>query len=358
MAHIRLENITKFFDNNIIGLKDFNLDVKDGEFATILGPSGSGKSTALRIIAGLERQDKGNVFIDWSNVNNLPPQERSVAFVFQSYALYPHMNVYENIAVGLRLKDYPYHEIQKRIQGVAELLEITDLLKRRPRALSGGQRQRVALARAIAKRPKAFLLDEPLSNLDALLRERMRTELKTLFNKLKATVIYVTHDQTEAISLSDRIAIIDKGLLMQVGSSDELYYRPKNLFVASFLGTPRINCFEVDIEEKNFVCGPIYWKIPQKYWSKIDNLHKLILGIRPEDIKVYLQPKPDTFSVKLSVIEKMGRYGILDLNWQNQILKAVVERDFTNRIDRNNLWIEFDNEKFYLFTIDTQKSLL
>lgn len=359
MADIKLENITKLFDNNVTALEDFSLKVKDGEFVTILGPSGSGKSTALRIIAGLEKQDKGDVFINGCNVSRFFPQERDVAFVFQSYALYPNMDTFENIAVGLRLKGYSANEIKERVREVAELLEISDLLKRRPKALSGGQRQRVALARAIAKRPKVFLLDEPLSNLDAVLREKMRTELKLLFKKIQGTVIYVTHDQAEGMSLSDRIALIDKGRLKQEGVPDELYYKPKNLFVASFLGSPRINTIEFGIMgERNLVCGKVCLKIPGDYWPKLKSKDKVILGVRPEDIKVYLEPKPDAFLAQLTVTEKMGKYVILNLNWQDQTLKAVVERGFANKINRDNLWIEFDKERLYLFNnIDTQELL-
>lgn len=350
MAEVRLENITKLFEGHIIGLKDFNLEVKDGEFAAILGPSGSGKSTALRIIAGLEHQDKGSIFIDGINVNKHPPQGRDVAFVFQSYALYPHMDVYENIAVGLRIKGCSKTEIQKRVQDVTDLLEIGKLLKRKPKALSGGQRQRVALARAIAKRPKVFLLDEPLSNLDALLRERMRAELKMLFNKLKATVIYVTHDQTEAMSLSDKIALINNGILKQAGSPDELYYQPKDLFVASFLGSPRINTLEADIIGENaLICGKICLNLSSGLKSKLKNRKKVILGLRPEDIKVYLESKENTYLAQLILIERIGKYSILSLNWQGQILKAIIERDFIGQDKRDSIWFQFDMDKLYLF---------
>lgn len=356
MAEVRLENITKLFEGHIIGLKDFSLQVKDGEFVTILGPSGSGKSTALRITAGLEHQDKGSIFIDGVNVNKLSPQERDVAFVFQSYALYPHMDVYENIAVGLRIKGYSKGEIQKRVQEVTELLEIGKLLKRKPKALSGGQRQRVALARAIAKRPKVFLLDEPLSNLDASLRERMRSELKMLFNKLKATVIYVTHDQTEAMSLSDKIALINNGMLKQVGLPDELYYQPKDLFVASFLGSPRINTLEADIIGENaIVCSKICLNVSSDYRSKLKNKNKVILGLRPEDIKVYLEPKENTYLAQLILIERIGKYTILSLNWQGQILKAIIERDFIGQHKRDSIWLQFDMNKLYFFDKETQE---
>ena len=267
------------------------------------------------IIAALEHQDKGNVFINGVNVNMLSPQERDVAFVFQNYALYPHMDVYENIVVSLRLKGYSKDEIKRRVYEVTELLEISELLNRRPKVLSGGQCQRVALTRAIAKRPKVFLLDEPLSNLDAVLREKMRTELKLFFKKIGGTVIYVTHDQIETMSLSDRIVLINKGILVQEGSPDELYYQPKNLFVASFIGSPRINTIEFKItNEGNLVMGVVCLKILLDYLSKLKYKNKVIVGIRSEDIKVYLEQKPNIFLAQLTVIEKMGKYVILNLN--------------------------------------------
>lgn len=355
MAEIYLEGVTKIFDHSIVALDNFSLKVKDKEFVTILGPSGSGKSTVLRIISGLEKQDRGDVFIERRLVNNLSPQERDVAFVFQSYALYPHMDVEENIAVGLRLKGYPSGEIKKRVSEVAKVLEITDLLKRRPKTLSGGQRQRVALARAIAKRPKVFLLDEPLSNLDATLREKMRAELKLLFKRIGGTVIYVTHDQAEAMSLADRIALIEKGKLMGVETGDELYFHPKNIFVASFLGSPRINIFEVEILDKNFIYGSFCWQIPETWHSKLKNFSKLIIGIRPEDINVYLEAKSDAFPVQLIMTEKMGKYTILNLNWQGKILKALVESKLTHKINSDRIWIKFNEERLYPFDTNTEE---
>lgn len=356
MADVRLENIGKFFDANVTALESFSLNVKDGEFVAILGPSGSGKSTLLRIIAGLERQDKGDVFINGDNVSRLSPQERDVAFVFQGYALYPHMDVFENIAVGLRLKGHSGGEIKNRVKEVAELLEIRELLKRRPKALSGGQRQRVALARAIAKRPKIFLLDEPLSNLDAVLREKMRIELKLLFKKIQGTVIYVTHDQVEAMSLSDSIALIDKGKIKQTGVPDDLYYRPKDLFVASFLGSPRINTIEVDvIGERNLVIGEACLKLPQNYLPRLNDKDKVILGIRPEDIGVYSDLKEGAFLAQCVVIERIGKDAILTLNWQNQILKSIAERDFSCKKDR--IWFEINMDRLYFFDRKTQELL-
>lgn len=356
MADVRLENIGKLFDSKVTALDGFSLNVKDGEFVTILGPSGSGKSTLLRIIAGLERQDKGDVFINGDNVNRLSPQERDVAFVFQSYALYPHMDAFENIAVGLRLKCHSGSEIKNRVKEVAELLEISELLKRRPKALSGGQRQRVALARAIAKRPKVFLLDEPLSNLDAVLREKMRTELKLLFKKIHGTVIYVTHDQAEAMSLSDKIALIDKGALKQEGAPEELYCKPKNLFVASFLGSPRINTIEFDIlRGNNLVCGKACLKVPQDYLPRLNDKDKVILGIRPEDIRVYSDIKEGAFLSQCVVIERVGKDTILTLNWQSKILKAIAERDFPHKIDK--VWFEINMDRLYFFDRETQELL-
>lgn len=372
MAGVTLQHISKKFDHDAVGLEDFSLEVRDKEFVTILGPSGSGKSTALRIIAGLETQDSGNVLLDGVNVNDLPTQKRDCAFVFQSYALYPHLDVEENIAVGLRLQGYAAGEIQKRVREVAALLEIGAFLKRRPKALSGGQRQRVALARAIAKRPKVFLLDEPLSNLDAILREKMRSELKILFRKIGGTVIYVTHDQAEAMSLSDRIALIDKGRLRQSDVPDALYYRPQDLFVASFMGTPRINTFEVAVEKKEFVCGDERWPIPQACIPKTNRRQRLILGVRPEDIRVYLKPEPDTFPAEFLVMERMGTYAVLSLHWHGQVLKASVEKDLADRITKDRegdrredkggagkqvesqLWIRLNPSKLYFFDIDTQ----
>lgn len=358
MAEIRLENITKLFDARIVGVRDFSLLVRDGEFVTILGPSGSGKSTVLRIIAGLEEQDKGDIFIDGTNINERSPQERDIAFVFQNYALYPHMDVYENIAVGLKIRGYSRGEIQKRIGEVTELLEIGKLLKRRPKALSGGQRQRVALARAIAKRPKVFLLDEPLSNLDALLREKMRAELKMLFNQLKASVIYVTHDQTEAMSLSDRIALINDGMLRQAGPPDELYYQPKDLFVASFLGSPRINALEADITGENtLTCGGICLNVSDSYRPKLKNKNKVIIGLRPEDIIIHIEPNKDACHARIILIEKIGKFAVLSLDWQGQVLKTVTDKDLISRHKGENIWFQFNMSKSYLFNKETQELL-
>jgi multiple sugar transport system ATP-binding protein len=356
MATVLLKGITKVFDHGVVALEDLNLEVREGEFLTILGPSGSGKSTALRIIAGLEMHDAGEVCFDGCNVNRVPPQGREVAFVFQSYALYPHMNVFENIAVGLRLKGMAKGLIEERVGEVADLLEIAHLLNRKPKALSGGQRQRVALARAIAKRPRVFLLDEPLSNLDAVLRERMRVELKALFGKLKATVIYVTHDQVEALSLSDKIAVIDKGRIRQLGTPEELYEKPADLFVARFIGSPRINVFRVRIDGKHFLYGSEKWHIPHQYSGIFQGREEVIVGVRPEDIYIHKERKEPGFPVRLLMSEKLGNVLVFNVEWQGIILRvsSTRKKDDTRG---NGLCIEFDRDRLLFFDPVTEKLL-
>ncbi|MEM4563275.1 MAG: ABC transporter ATP-binding protein, partial [Thermofilum sp.] len=238
MVTVRLENVSKIFRGGVEAVRDLNLEVKDGEFMVLLGPSGCGKTTTLLMIAGVYKPSKGYIYFDDKIVNDLEPKDRNIGMVFQSYALYPHMTVYENIAFPLRLKKLPKEEIDRRVREAASMLRIENLLDRRPSQLSGGQQQRVALARAIVKRPSLFLMDEPLSNLDAKIRVEVRAELKRLQRELGITTIYVTHDQAEAMSLADRIAVMNEGRLQQVGTPDELYYKPANTFVAGFIGAP------------------------------------------------------------------------------------------------------------------------
>src|SRR5690625_4117749 len=247
MAEIKLENIHKRYDNaEDYAVTDFNLEVEDNEFIVFVGPSGCGKSTTLRMIAGLEEITEGDLYIDDNVVNDVAPKDRDIAMVFQNYALYPHMTVYDNMAFGLKLRKMPKDEIKERVDHAAEMLGLTDLLDRKPAALSGGQRQRVALGRAVVRSPKVFLMDEPLSNLDAKLRVHMRTEIAKLHDRLKTTMIYVTHDQTEAMTLADRIVIMDEGAIQQVGSPFDVYSTPNNSFVASFIGSPAMNLLEVE----------------------------------------------------------------------------------------------------------------
>src|SRR5579864_333417 len=248
MAQVALRNIVKTFDKTP-AVQGINLDIADREFIVLVGPSGCGKSTTLRMIAGLEEATSGEIYIGDQLVNDVPPKDRDIAMVFQNYALYPHMTVYENMSFGLRLKKFPKAEIKERVENAARILDITDLLARRPKALSGGQRQRVAMGRAIVRNPKVFLFDEPLSNLDAKLRVQVRTEIKKVHQKVTTTTIYVTHDQVEAMTLADRVVVMNAGRIEQVGTPDELYHRPATKFVAAFIGSPAMNMVPCGIEE-------------------------------------------------------------------------------------------------------------
>jgi len=291
MADVTLKNVTKKF-GNVVAVDSMNIDVKDGEFLVLLGPSGCGKTTTLRIIAGLEEVTSGEVYIGGRLVNDVPPKDRDIAMVFQNYALYPHMNVYKNISFGLELRRTPRDIIDKKVKEVAAMLGLENLLHRKPRELSGGQRQRVALARAIVRDPKVYLMDEPLSNLDAKLRVQTRGELIKLHERLGVTTIYVTHDQVEAMTLGNRVVVMNKGLVQQVGAPKDVFDHPANKFVAGFVGTPPMNFFDVTIEKvgEDIVLKGIDFKIkPLKEHAKIleqANLKgkEVTLGIRPKDI--------------------------------------------------------------------------
>jgi len=292
LAQIKLEDVTKRF-GKVEAVKRLNLNVEDGEFVTLVGPSGCGKSTTLNIVAGLENPTTGYIYIDGEIANILPPAKRDVAMVFQSYALYPHMNVFENMAFGLRIRGMRRDEIRKRVDDVARLLGLHDLLDRKPAELSGGQRQRVALGRAIVRNPKVFLLDEPLSNLDAKLRVQMRADLRLLFKKLRGTVIYVTHDQEEAMTLSDRIVVMNMGVVQQIGQPDELYDNPSNMFIAGFLGSPPMNFINCVLEERNdggwLRTESFEIKIPEEKLYKIKKIgttNEFVMGVRPENVKI------------------------------------------------------------------------
>ncbi len=292
MAKVELKNIAKSYDGKVMTIEDVSFGIGDTEFVVLVGPSGCGKSTILRMIAGLEEISGGDLLIDDKRVNDLQPKDRDIAMVFQNYALYPHMTVYQNMAFGLKIKKVPKKEIDERVRKAAEILEITELLDRRPNAMSGGQRQRVAIGRAIVRDPKVFLFDEPLSNLDAKLRVAMRVELQRLHKKLNATMVYVTHDQTEAMTLGDRIVVLKDGDIMQIGTPMELYHTPQNIFVAGFIGSPPINFIEGEIIKDSTT-----WFYQEGSGLKIDLAKiknqginqfvgkKVMLGIRPENIK-------------------------------------------------------------------------
>jgi multiple sugar transport system ATP-binding protein len=354
MARVELEDISKSYEGGVVGVKGISLRVEEGEFLTLLGPSGCGKTTLLRLIAGLETPDSGQIYIEGKLVNGLPPAQRNIAMVFQSYALYPHMSVYDNIAVGLRIRKFPKEEIDRRVKEVATLLGIAELLGRKPRALSGGQQQRVALGRAIARRPTVFLLDEPLSNLDALLREQTRSDLKLLFSGIGATVIYVTHDQTEAMTMSDRIAVMYRGELQQVDTPARVYCQPINIFVAGFIGTPQMNLFEVHPIEGGVKWGEYIIPLPQRLPWK--GYQKLLLGIRPEDICLDQEPRPGFFKATMQLREPLGPATIVTLSYMDNQFKALINTPQLSFLQE--VWVKFKEEGCLLFDPDTGKALL
>ncbi|KGR87440.1 sugar ABC transporter ATP-binding protein [Ureibacillus massiliensis 4400831 = CIP 108448 = CCUG 49529] len=289
MADLRLENIQKKYDKNVVAVENFNLHIQDKEFIVFVGPSGCGKSTTLRMIAGLEGISDGELYIDDKKVNDVPPKDRDIAMVFQNYALYPHLNVYDNIAFGLKLRKFSKEEIDQRVKNTAKILGLEEYLKRKPKALSGGQRQRVALGRAIVREAKVFLMDEPLSNLDAKLRVQMRTEILKLHQRLQTTTIYVTHDQTEAMTMATRIVVMKDGKILQIGTPKEVYDHPNNVFVGGFIGSPPMNFLHGRFEASYFLIGGIQIEIPEEKRTLLQDkgyVNKdIILGFRPEDIQ-------------------------------------------------------------------------
>jgi multiple sugar transport system ATP-binding protein len=315
MAEVALRNVVKHFEE-VEAVRSINLDIADNELVVLVGPSGCGKSTTLRMIAGLEEVTSGDIFIGGELVNDLPPKDRDIAMVFQNYALYPHMTAFENMAFGLRLRKFSKSEIRARVEHAARILDITDLLTRRPKQLSGGQRQRVAMGRAIVRHPKVFLFDEPLSNLDAKLRVQMRTEIKRVHQKVKTTTIYVTHDQVEAMTLADRVVVMNRGLVEQIGAPQELYHHPKTRFVAGFIGSPAMNFTPCRLEQNGVemrvrLSDTIALPVPEadaaRYRSAIGK--DLIFGLRPEHITEPRRGECDgscEFTATLDVVEPMG----------------------------------------------------
>jgi multiple sugar transport system ATP-binding protein len=333
MAELRLDHIHKVYDNKVTAVKDFNLHIQDKEFIVFVGPSGCGKSTTLRMIAGLEEISKGDFYIDDKRVNDVAPKDRDIAMVFQNYALYPHMNVYDNMAFGLKLRKIPKDEIDRRVKDAARILGLEQYLDRKPKALSGGQRQRVALGRAIVRDAKVFLMDEPLSNLDAKLRVQMRAEITKLHHRLQTTTIYVTHDQTEAMTMATRLVVMKDGIIQQVGSPKEVYEKPENIFVGGFIGSPAMNFFEGTLEDGSITMGDISVAIPE---GKMKTLRdqgyvgkEIVLGIRPEDIHdepVFIESsKGSKIVAEVEVAELMGAETMLYSKINNQ--------DFIARVD-------------------------
>ncbi|WP_271400220.1 ABC transporter ATP-binding protein [Salinicoccus roseus] len=365
MAELKLKNIKKTYEKGPTVVDDFNLEIHDGEFIVLVGPSGCGKSTTLRMIAGLEEITGGELYINDSLVNDVEPKNRDIAMVFQNYALYPHMSVYDNMAFGLKLRKTPKAEIKERVEHAAEILGLTDYLDRKPKALSGGQRQRVALGRAIVREASVFLMDEPLSNLDAKLRVQMRAEITKLHKRLKTTTVYVTHDQTEALTMATRIVILDKGDIMQVGSPKEVYDFPENVFVAQFIGSPAMNVFDAEIRNGELVIGETTIKIPEFKRRMLlnegyDN-KPIKFGIRPEDVReeaVFVESElASAFNAEVKVSELLGSEIMLYSDLEGQ--------EFISRVDARNelepgdiVKFAFDMNKGHFFDNDTLKRIV
>jgi len=366
LADVLLENVTKEFEGGVVAVKDLYLEVKDKEFVVLLGPSGCGKTTTLRLIAGLETPTRGNIYIGGKLVTNVEPWARDIAMVFQSYALYPHMSVSDNIAFPLKMHKRPKAEIQDRVSKTAESLEIKQLLDRRPRQLSGGQRQRVALARAIVRNPKVFLMDEPLSNLDAKLRVLMRIELKKLQKRLGVTTIYVTHDQTEAMTLADRVAIQFNGVLQQYAPPTEIFAHPKNRFVAGFVGTPPMNFIEGKLKPwGNLVMleaeGFSIMLNPQLNEQLGESLKTLSLdvtyGIRPEDIEISEKGEPSEW-VKGEVygVELLGSQNVVHVQIDKTRIVAIAPATKLYQMGEK-IWVKLTSSRAQLFDKETEKTL-
>jgi multiple sugar transport system ATP-binding protein len=313
MAEVALRNVVKRYDD-VEAVRSINLDIPDNEFVVLVGPSGCGKSTTLRMIAGLEEVTAGDIYIDGQVVNDLPPKDRDIAMVFQNYALYPHMTAAQNMSFGLRLRKFPKEEIKKRVDNAARILDITELLDRKPKALSGGQRQRVAMGRAIVRDPKVFLFDEPLSNLDAKLRVQMRTEIKRVHQMVKTTTVYVTHDQVEAMTLADRVVVMNNGRIEQVATPQELYHHPKTLFVAGFMGSPAMNFMRCRLEQNGVgvrvrLSDAVSLPVPAAQSGRCASMlgKELIFGLRPEHItEPRRSDQQSEFAATLNVVEPMG----------------------------------------------------
>lgn len=361
MAELKLNNIKKVYGKDVVAVQDFNLHIKDKEFIVFVGPSGCGKSTTLRMIAGLEEISGGEFYIDDVLMNDVAPKDRDIAMVFQNYALYPHMNVFDNMAFGLKLRKFKKDEIKKRVDSAAKILGLEEYLDRKPKALSGGQRQRVALGRAIVRDPKVFLMDEPLSNLDAKLRVQMRAEIQKLHRRLQTTTIYVTHDQTEAMTMATRLVVMKDGIIQQVGSPKEIYDNPENVFVGGFIGSPAMNFLNGTVDNGQIQIGDVSIKLPE---DKAKMLHdngynnkEVILGIRPEDIydataKPEL-PTDTNVDITVEVAELMGSETVVygDVNGQN-IVSRIDAR--TGIVAGSKLNLHFDMNNSHYFNPETE----
>jgi len=345
LASVRFNGVSKIYQKDILALAQFDIEVRDGEFLVLVGPSGCGKSTSLRILAGLEEPTSGELFIDEQNITDMKPQNRDIAMVFQNYALYPHMTVYDNMAFSLRMKKKPGDEIEKNVKDAAEILGISDYLQRKPRELSGGQRQRVALGRAIVRHPAVFLFDEPLSNLDAKLRVQMRNELSLLHTKLGSTMIYVTHDQAEAMTLGDRIVVLKDGYIQQTATPLDLYDYPANSFVAGFIGSPSMNFLNVELIEGVIRCGDI--SLENTPYSRLPD-GEYLFGIRPED----LHPSEDSgLFGEVEVVETLGNENIIYMKFSGRQF-AIRCRPHVKPSPGDQFEFTFDLKRSHLFDTD------
>ncbi len=364
MAELKLDHIYKVYEGDVTAVKDFNLHIKDKEFIVFVGPSGCGKSTTLRMIAGLEEISKGDFEIDGKRMNDVAPKDRDIAMVFQNYALYPHMNVYDNMAFGLKLRKFPKEEIDRRVKEAAAILGLEQYLDRKPKALSGGQRQRVALGRAIVRDAKVFLMDEPLSNLDAKLRVAMRAEISKLHQRLQTTTIYVTHDQTEAMTMATRLVVMKDGIIQQLGSPKEVYENPENVFVGGFIGSPAMNFFNGKLEDGAFIIGDQKITVPEGKMKVLRDQgyvgKEVILGIRPEDIHdepVFIESSVgSTITAIIEVSELLGA--------ESMLYSQIHGQDFVARVDsrtdvkpQQELQLALDMNKCHFFDLETESRI-
>jgi len=364
MATVELKNLTKVYDGGVTAVDKANVSVNDEEFVVLVGPSGCGKTTTLRMIAGLEDITEGELYIDGEMKNDIPPKDRDIAMVFQNYALYPHMTVYDNMAFGLKIRKFKKEDIDLRVKEAAQILDIEELLERKPKALSGGQRQRVAVGRAIVRKPKVFLFDEPLSNLDAKLRIQMRAEISALHTRLKATMIYVTHDQVEAMTMADKIVVMKGGIIQQIGSPLNLYNHPINRFVAGFIGSPPMNFMNVQVKEENGTLyideGAFQLDVPKEHHGALKPFlgKEIVFGIRPEDLDYTEKVEArKILEAEITVVEPLGAEIHLYINTDKHTFVAKVEPDRDFKVgDKANFRPTMIKAKY--FDAETERAIL
>ena len=349
MVKLKLQNLQKKYRHDVIPVKDISLEIDDGEFLTLLGPSGCGKSTLLRLIAGLEPPTRGTIVMGDRNINRTAPGDRNMAMVFQSYALYPHMTAAENIATALKLRKMPDAEIQRRVNEAAQKLELTSLLDRKPGKMSGGQRQRVALARALVRDPEVFLLDEPLSNLDALLREQVRAQMKQLFKEQNKPVVYVTHDQTEAMTLSSKVAVLNQGSIQQLDAPNRIYSHPANEFVASFVGSPQMNLITLKCEGNKALLGKYRLELP----AVTQKPSEVVLGLRPEDVLLTTAESDTAIAGQVYLVEQLGKDNLVSvkINGSEKTIRALLPSD--THWQESTISLGFQPNKVHWFDVRT-----